>query len=78
MEQEELKAILEAHKLWLEGNVKGKKANLSGTNLRLVDLRLVDLRGADLSDANLRGANFRDADLNGAIMIDGWKLIRDE
>lgn len=47
MDAIELKEILDAHKLWLEGK-GGKRANL-----RDADLSDADLRGADLSDANL-------------------------
>lgn len=41
--KEELQAILEKHKLWLEGDPRGEKADLF--NAYLV--------GADLEDANL-------------------------
>jgi hypothetical protein len=70
MKQEELNQILNKHKLWLrcEG---GKRANLSGANLRSADLSGANLSGAnlrsaDLSGANLRSANLRSADLSGA------------
>ena len=56
MKQEELNEVLRLHKLWLENNSDGVRANL----------RRADLRGADLRRADLRGANFRDADLAGA------------
>ena len=52
MTQEELNAILENHKKWLEGN-GGERANLKGANLR----------GANLCGANLCDANLRDADM---------------
>ena len=42
MEREELEKILEEHKEWIDGK-GGKRADLSGT----------DLRGANLSEANL-------------------------
>ena len=61
----ELKEILDAHKLWLEGK-GGKRANLRDFDLSGADLRDADLRGANLSYANLSGANLRDADLRGA------------
>lgn len=51
MTQEELNAILENHKKWLEGN-GGERANLKGANLCGADLR-----DADLRDANLYGAD---------------------
>ncbi|PAV01247.1 hypothetical protein CBG25_17760 [Arsenophonus sp. ENCA] len=54
MNNDELRKILEAHKVWVDSmGEKGRKANLSGANLR----------GADLRGANLRGANLRGADL---------------
>ena len=79
MTQEELNAILENHKKWLEGN-GGERANLKGANLRganlcganLCDanLRDADLRDADLRDADLRDADLRYADLYGADLCD--------
>jgi uncharacterized protein YjbI with pentapeptide repeats len=51
-----LKNILEQHKLWLEDNTTGTRADLGGA----------DLRGANLSGANLSGANLHFADLSGA------------
>ena len=57
MTPEELKAKLDAHKLWLEtrwsGEVKGKRLDLYGA----------DLTGADLTGANLYRANLYRADL---------------
>ena len=55
----ELKEILNAHKLWLEGE-GGKRADLSG---------------ADLSDANLSRADLRYANLSGADLdFSSWPL----
>ena len=72
----EIKAILEGHGKWLDGDESGKyadlnNADLSGANLRGADLREADLReadlsGADLREANLRGADLREADLREA------------
>ena len=45
--KEELSIILKQHKLWLEDGSKGKKADLSYSNLSFTSLR----------DANLSGAN---------------------
>ena len=89
MDANELREILDAHKLWLEGK-GGKRANLTRANLRGADLSCADLRGADLScadlsdadlsdadlsDANLRDANLRDANLRGADLDFGaWPL----
>ena len=65
--EEELKEILEQHKLWLDSNKKkGKRANLSGVNLTDANLYCVNLRRADLSDADLSGADLRRANLTDA------------
>ena len=68
---EELKAVLEEHKKWLESEdgAEGSCADLRGANLSDADLSDADLRGANLSDAdlsfaNLRGANLSDANLS--------------
>lgn len=45
------------HKLWLNKEELGIRAELRGIDLRYADLRYVDLRYADLYDANLYGAN---------------------
>jgi uncharacterized protein YjbI with pentapeptide repeats len=58
MTKDELKVILEKHKLWLKDNNEGVRAYLSGA----------DLRGADLMGATLRDANLTGAKLDGAIM----------
>jgi uncharacterized protein YjbI with pentapeptide repeats len=66
MNADELKAILYAHKLWLESD--GKKGERA--NLRRADLRVANLSGADLRRAYLRGA-----DLSGAnIDYSAWPL----
>lgn len=55
MEKETLNKILDEHKEWLiTGGKKGKKADLSHT----------DLRGADLSHADLRYSNLHHTDLH--------------
>ena len=79
MDANELRGILDAHKLWLDGN-GGKKADLRGAdlcgadlrgaNLRDADLCGADLSGADLSCADLRDADLRDADLSDANLRD--------
>ncbi len=78
MTREEIEKVLGLHKKWLidEVDVKGKKAdlrganlrcaNLSGADLREANLSETDLRWADLSGANLNGANLRGANLRGA------------
>ena len=60
--------ILGAHKLWLKGDPRGSRADLSGANLIGADLSDADLRDADLSDADLRYADLRRADLRYAIL----------
>ena len=63
---EELKDILEQHKLWLSDNTKGKRADLRSADLSSADLSWANLRSADLSWANLRSADLRSADLRSA------------
>jgi hypothetical protein len=63
---DELKVFLRKHKLWLNGEMGGERADLRGANLRGADLRGADLRGADLYGADLRGADLRGANLRGA------------
>lgn len=62
----DVQKILDLHKLYLEANTRGVKADLRGADLRDADLFAADLRGADLSGAKLSGANLRCADLRGA------------
>ena len=80
--KEELKEIIEQHKLWLYSNGgEGERANLTGANLSYAnltdasltdadltgtDLRCADLRRARLFGANLTGVNLADADLTRA------------
>ena len=71
MTADQLKAVLDAHALWLKGEGAGQRANLHeadlrGADLREADLSEADLRWADLSGANLSGANLRWADLHEA------------
>ena len=76
MNQDELDAILQKHKLWLDDADGGIRADLKGANLRGANLwgadlkganlRGADLRGADLYKSNLRHADLSDADLRGA------------
>ena len=71
MKKEDLKQILESHVLWLIGDEKGTRADLSGADLREANLIRANLYGAnlreaDLSKADLRGANLREADLSEA------------
>lgn len=57
---EELKKILNKHKLWLEGKEGGECADLSDAYLRGANLRGAYLSGADLSGADLSDAYFDD------------------
>lgn len=63
MTNEELRAILEKHYLWLNGAAGGEKADLRGVNLRSENLEGVNLRGANLRYANLRYASLKYANL---------------
>ena len=62
----ELSEILKKHELWIKVDPEGKRADLSGANLRGANLSGANLRGADLSGANLSGANLFEANLSGA------------
>ena len=76
-----LNEILKKHKMWLNNEENGERAdlrgadlyganlsgaNLSGADLRNADFWNADLRNANLWGANLSGANLSDADLSGA------------
>lgn len=49
--KEELKEILELHRLWVIGDPKGVRADLSYANLSCANLSCANLRDADLSGA---------------------------
>ena len=69
--EEELREILEQHKLWLDSNGKeGERADLFDANLTGANLYGVDLTRADLTGANLRFANLYRAKLYGANLSD--------
>ncbi len=63
-----MREILEKHKKCLLGEEGGKRANLSGVNLRWANLTEADLSGADLTGADLTGANLSGANLSGAYL----------
>jgi len=67
MNKDELKSILEQHRLWIEGN-GGKCSDLQRADLRGADLQRADLRCSDLRGADLQRADLRDADLQGAYL----------
>ena len=64
--QEELTEILRKHKLWLQHETEGERADLYSADLRYADLSDATLCYANLSDANLRYANLRSANLSSA------------
>ena len=61
-----LNEILKKHKMWLNNEENGERADLSDADLRNADLRNADLCDADFRDADLRNADLRGADLYGA------------
>jgi len=69
MKNEELKAILESHKKWINGVDGGERADLSHENLRDANLRGTYLMGANLSGANLRDADLGRANLSSADLM---------
>ena len=66
MTTEQLQAILENHKKWINGEDIGIRANLMRAILSSAYLSCADLSGADLSCADLSGADLSGADLSGA------------
>ena len=67
MNAEELKETLAQHEIWLDsGYTKGKRAYLTGADLRGADLSRANLRRAYLRKASLTGADLTGADLTGA------------
>ena len=64
--KEELEVFLRKHKLWLEGDDEGERANLEGANLYRANLKGANLKGANLEGANLYRANLKGANLYGA------------
>ena len=62
--KEQLAEILQKHKMWLNEEEGGERANLRSANLSDANLSDADLRFADMSDADLRSANLRSANLS--------------
>ena len=60
----EIKEILEKHKMWLDNEKGGVRADLRGANLCDADLRGSELRNVDLCGAALRDADLRGAELD--------------
>jgi hypothetical protein len=59
----ELNEVIRLHRLWLDGDMNGVRADLSGADLSNANLTNANLRYADLHNANLRNADLSDADL---------------
>jgi uncharacterized protein YjbI with pentapeptide repeats len=66
---DDLKATLDAHKMWILDQKGGSRADLRRADLRRADLRRADLRGADLRRADLSWADLRRADLSWADLL---------
>jgi uncharacterized protein YjbI with pentapeptide repeats len=62
---EELRKILEDHRLWLN-NEGGRRAQLQEADLRSAQLQGAQLQGAQLQGAQLQGADLRSAQLQEA------------
>jgi hypothetical protein len=74
MKKEKINEVLRLHKMWLNGEKGGVRANLRNANLSYADLFNADLRGANLRNANLSYAdlscaNLINADLSCANLI---------
>ena len=48
--KDELNEILKLHRLWLENDITGVRANLRSANLRFADLSSANLRSANLDN----------------------------
>ena len=57
MNKSELNEIIVKHKMWLNNDNSGERADISGADLRGVDLSSANLRGADISRADLSGVD---------------------
>ncbi len=68
MTEQEIKTILEKHKLWVNLEKGGEQANLSKANLSGANLSGADLSGSNLSGAYLSGSNLSEANLSGAYL----------
>ena len=64
--QEKIAEKLRLHKMWLNNEEGGKRADFSNTNLSQANLSGANLSQANLSHANLRQANLSHANLSGA------------
>ncbi len=66
--REELKKVLDDHKLWIDNHSEGKRADLAYTDLSGMDLRGVDLFAADLFRASLENTDLRGAYMAGCTL----------
>ncbi len=66
MKKSKLNEILEKHRLWLNREEGGIRADLRDANLGNASLWYANLRDANLINANLSNANLRKADLRNA------------
>lgn len=66
LSDEQLREVLEKHRMWVEGKDEGEIADLREADLRGADLEGANLRGANLWRADLREADLREADLREA------------
>ena len=66
MKRTELDTIIEKHKLWLDDQPGGKRADFTGADLIKANLTRANLTGADLIKANLTRANLTGANLTWA------------
>ena len=69
MTQEQLREILDKHNKWVNHEMDGERADLSGANLRWLNLSGVNLREANLRDADFSYSDLRWANLSGANLI---------
>jgi len=63
-----LSNILKLHKLFIDKQRGGIRADLIGADLQEADLQGANLQGANLRGADLQGANLQGANLQGAIL----------
>ena len=83
MDKNEIREMLEQHRLWLNCN-GGERINLHSVDLHNADLHEANLRSANLCNADLRNANLccadlREADLQSADLIGAdlsWANLR--
>ena len=64
----ELQEVWRLHKLWLEGELGGSRADLRNADLRNADMRYADMRYAEMSGAEMSGADMQNAILTSANM----------